>query len=175
MFVFTVLLKRTRSQDRHALSQVTAMQAGPRGPPRNRGPKAQQPTSSSRSNQRHGPASRRVGRERKVEDEENQPLFVSTSVDDKVLRNGETFQETVERLSLIRNMKVGNHMVNWCLSARTNDWHRLASAVANALKLHGMGVPGGQVYEFGIYDGHSMRSLWRTLLPFRNTTKPFMW
>eukprot|EP00614_Pseudopedinella_elastica_P008948 CAMPEP_0172609082 /NCGR_PEP_ID=MMETSP1068-20121228/29115_1 /TAXON_ID=35684 /ORGANISM="Pseudopedinella elastica, Strain CCMP716" /LENGTH=408 /DNA_ID=CAMNT_0013412523 /DNA_START=1 /DNA_END=1227 /DNA_ORIENTATION=- len=72
-------------------------------------------------------------------------------------------------------MKVGNHMVNWCLSARTNDWHRLASAVANALKLHGMGVPGGQVYEFGIYDGHSMRSLWRTLLPFRNTTKPFMW
>ena len=47
----------------------------------------------------------------------------------------------------------------------SNDWHRMANPIARALEIHGLGVPGGHVYEFGVYGGGTMLSLWRLLRP----------
>ena len=89
------------------------------------------------------------------------------------LSTNESLQETIERLSLIRGMNVGEkkRKMDWCLSTHRpqGDWHRMIGAVANALKAHNRLVPQGQVYEFGVYNGLSMLSLWRNLKPIYNS------
>jgi len=115
-----------------------------------------------------------------------QPFIGNDGMNHKLTPN-ETLQETIERLSLIRGMKdTGRGHIDLCLSSShakfPGDWHHVTAAVANALRAHGRSILDGQVYEFGVYDGKSMLSLWRTLRPEyempglrNNKSDVFMW
>ena len=83
---------------------------------------------------------------------------------------GETLAQSISRFTTLRDTTVGlqNADKSWPTQDRcmlSNDWHRMANPIARALEIHGLGVPGGHVYEFGVYGGGTMLSLWRLLRP----------
>ena len=84
-------------------------------------------------------------------------------IDDSLVRDA--LRRDVARLSV----KLPREGVPVCQSEVGNDWHYMAGPATEALAAHGLGVPGGHAYEFGVYAGGSVRSLFDALDP------PFLW